>query len=628
MVKNVPTRVNRTARTDTSSAINSVTAEISPNRIDNPAKTNESFSYSSSHRNVPEGIAADKSSELRCRDRVASHRELFDDSPPPAKRRSESCLRSKVDDDVDVGLQATGGERGPANRLAPHPYHAEDGRMTNTSTRGVRHRWLGAIGLLLLGACGTAMQGRGTTESGVESTSLSVASASVTPPPPDCPDDATFRADAGCVFEADGKPPSGNGAEMRPIPDGAVGSEDQQRHVGSFWMDARRVRVGEYRACVEAGACAAPEVSDECPWGKPDADVLPLKCVPFVQAEAYCAWAKRRLVTDDEWERALRNHAAFGLTELGGMVAQEWTSTYYCDERLSSCGHARVSRGGEKPEARGRMLGTSGGFGLAFRCAWSEKPPRPGAQPPAQVPLATSTPGRLQCNTTTCDLATEACCLNESQGLGYCIPKGEQNQCREADTRAQCDENEDCPGKQVCCPYWGCSGGCPPEQVCQDAPCEYGSEICQPGGQCRPGFTCETGWTGRQGYCAWQDVGAQCGGKRCSGATPLCCWDEKAGKGTCAASTCDSKELARFYCTGPKDCGGSTCAALQYLGAPDAPRVSYGCVPMSHLVNAVLCNTKKDCPRHPPTGTEPSACRHTADLPPGVKGCVYFTEPM
>ena len=81
-------------------------------------------------------------------------------------------------------------------------------------------------------------------------------------------------------------------------------------------------------------------------------------------------------------------------------------------------------------------------------------------------------------------------------------------------------------------------------------------------------------------------------------------------------------------CSGPKDCGGSTCAANLNLGNPDAPRVSYGCEPMSHRVNAVLCYTKKDCPVHPPSGTPPIACRHTPDLPPTVKGCVYFTEPM
>jgi hypothetical protein len=450
---------------------------------------------------------------------------------------------------------------------------------------------------------------------------------SVAPPPPDCPDDAVFRADAGCVYEAAGTPP-GAVTSMRPIPDGDVGKEDSQRHVRSFWMDARRVRVGEYRACVGAGGCTAPRSSEECVWGKPDVDGKPILCVTVEQAQAYCVWSKKRLLTNDEWERALQRHAAFGLTELGGVDATEWTSTYYCDPQVEGCGYSRITRGGEKPETQGWSLGSSGFAWQSFRCAWSERPPPEGEKPPPQVPVTPSTPGRISCNTTTCDLATEVCCLNDRRGLGSCIPKGEENQCREGDVRARCDENADCAGKQVCCPYWGCSGGCPPEQICQDAPCDYGPEVCRPGGTCRPGFTCKPGWTGRDGFCAWQDVGAQCGGKRCSGATPLCCWNEAAKVGTCAASTCDNLDVARFYCSAPRDCGGSTCAALQTLGNPDAPRVSYGCASMSHLVNAVLCDTKKDCPRHPPTGSVPLACRHTPDLPPGVKGCVYFTEPM
>lgn len=240
--------------------------------------------------------------------------------------------------------------------------------MTTSARRG-RPRWLGLFGLLLWAvACGTALQSTGPTASGLGQRP-SAAAVSVAPAPPDCPDDAVFQPAAGCVFEAAGSPP-GAGTDMRPIPDGDVGEEERARHVRSFWMDARRVRVGEYRARVGAGTCVAPKSSEDCAWGKPGADDKSMTCVRFEQAQAYCSWVKKRLLTDDEWERALQNHAAFGITELGDIEPAEWTSTYYCDEQLSSCGYARATRGGDKPETRGWSLGTS-------TFAWQSSAPGP-----------------------------------------------------------------------------------------------------------------------------------------------------------------------------------------------------------------------------------------------------------
>ena len=76
-----------------------------------------------------------------------------------------------------------------------------------------------------------------------------------------------------------------------------------------FWIDAREVSNGEYRAFVDATGHRAPEL-----WGAespgtvpaPGWEALPVVGVSWHDAQAYALWAGKRLPTDVEWETAMR----------------------------------------------------------------------------------------------------------------------------------------------------------------------------------------------------------------------------------------------------------------------------------------------------------------------------------
>jgi formylglycine-generating enzyme required for sulfatase activity len=84
--------------------------------------------------------------------------------------------------------------------------------------------------------------------------------------------------------------------------------------VRSFWIDRTEVTAGAYARCVDAKGCPAlvdgdtsePAHTPACTVGKPVFERHPANCVTYADAAAYCAWVKKRLPGEAEFELAAR----------------------------------------------------------------------------------------------------------------------------------------------------------------------------------------------------------------------------------------------------------------------------------------------------------------------------------
>jgi formylglycine-generating enzyme required for sulfatase activity len=72
--------------------------------------------------------------------------------------------------------------------------------------------------------------------------------------------------------------------------------------LSAFEIDRTEVTQAAYASCVAAKACTTPTGNFE-PIARAE---FPVTNVSWAQAAAYCAWGKKRLPTEAEWERAAR----------------------------------------------------------------------------------------------------------------------------------------------------------------------------------------------------------------------------------------------------------------------------------------------------------------------------------
>jgi formylglycine-generating enzyme required for sulfatase activity len=89
----------------------------------------------------------------------------------------------------------------------------------------------------------------------------------------------------------------------------SVESSAREVRVDGFEIDVTEVTVDAYHGCVREGACTEPlsyPGFPRCTANRPDHGKHPITCVGQHEARAYCAWAGKRLPTDDEWEYAAR----------------------------------------------------------------------------------------------------------------------------------------------------------------------------------------------------------------------------------------------------------------------------------------------------------------------------------
>ncbi len=257
----------------------------------------------------------------------------------------------------------------------------------------------------------------------------------------------------------------------------------------------------------------------------------------------------------------------------------------------------------------------------------------PAAMPAAQLPIRSTTPGKIQCETVDCDVNNETCCAVQafpSPPRGQCAPRGTSAEpnprvdCAAGNDASMvartCDEAADCRPKERCCSSITQGDGSQLKERCATSCGAYAeSEVCLAGSTCPNGARCIAKEAARAGYCPLRVRPVKCGAKTCT-IDQACCWDQAAKTGTCVDDRGAETKCAGFVagCAGPEDCGSLPCATEVSLGPK---RIDCGGLggPGSF---EVACRTAADCPTKATTGAVPSACKSGA-LPMGLKSCAW-----
>lgn len=244
--------------------------------------------------------------------------------------------------------------------------------------------------------------------------------------PASVPPDAAAPAGGAAVTERDGMVRVPGATYAMGSSDPRSPSNERPRHVvtvAPFWIDRTEVTVQAYRDCVGGHACAPPnKASTSCTYDAGDPR-LPVSCVRWQDAEAFCRAAGKRLPREAEWELAGRGPGGrkypwlgpstgcflaatlvgeltarsctkrpspvgahpggatpSGIQDLAGNV-EEWTADWYVENLANgeapAAGASHVLRGGGwlSPPSAGRMTSRNWGSSVeagpnvGFRCA-------------------------------------------------------------------------------------------------------------------------------------------------------------------------------------------------------------------------------------------------------------------
>lgn len=147
--------------------------------------------------------------------------------------------------------------------------------------------------------------------------------------------------------------------EMVRLPGGTytMGATKRTVTLQPFLIDVMEVTVTGYEKCVKAGKCSAGDSGEYCNGGKTKSANQPANCVDWNQATAYCAWAGKRLLTEEEWEWAARGAERgttypWGNDDPGSQLCWSGGNVMRFDRGLGTCTVGSYPRGDSPQEVK------------------------------------------------------------------------------------------------------------------------------------------------------------------------------------------------------------------------------------------------------------------------------------